>query len=194
MCRGWGFSGGASCKEPACQYRRCKRCGFDPWVGKIPWRRAWQPTPVLLPRESDGQRSLAGYSPQDRKRVGHGWSYLASTSHTCGTAAVQLTKTAAAAGSRMDCQTRHIWLQTTEIPNSLGKEESVLLVVVGVVWFGLVWLESQLQACSNVSPGVASPGSWGQMGLTRAWESSQEFRVCSKSKATPVPRSLWASP
>ena len=37
--------------------------GFDPWVGKIPWRRAWQPTLVFLPGESHGQRSLAGYSP-----------------------------------------------------------------------------------------------------------------------------------
>ena len=36
---------------------------FDPWVGKIPWRRAWQPTPVFLPGESHGQRSLVGYSP-----------------------------------------------------------------------------------------------------------------------------------
>ena len=39
------------------------RHGFDPWVMKIPWRRAWQPTPLLLPGESHGQRSLAGYSP-----------------------------------------------------------------------------------------------------------------------------------
>ena len=38
-----------------------KRLGFDPWVGKIPWRRAWRPTPVFLPGESLGQRSLAGY-------------------------------------------------------------------------------------------------------------------------------------
>ena len=36
---------------------------FDPWVGKIPWRREWLPTPVFLPREFHGQRSLAGYSP-----------------------------------------------------------------------------------------------------------------------------------
>ena len=36
---------------------------FDPWVGKIPWRRKWQPTPALLPGESHGQRNLAGYSP-----------------------------------------------------------------------------------------------------------------------------------
>ena len=34
-----------------------------PWVGKIPWRREWQPTLVFLPRESHGQRSLEGYSP-----------------------------------------------------------------------------------------------------------------------------------
>ena len=40
------------------------RCVFDSWVGKIPWRRAWQPTPVFLPGESDGQSSLEGYSPQ----------------------------------------------------------------------------------------------------------------------------------
>ena len=37
---------------------------FDPWVRKIPWRRAWQPAPIFLPGESHGQRSLAGYSPQ----------------------------------------------------------------------------------------------------------------------------------
>ena len=43
------------------------RPGFDPWVGKIPWRRAWQPTPVFLPGESHGQRSLVGYSPWDHK-------------------------------------------------------------------------------------------------------------------------------
>ena len=39
-----------------------KRCGFDPWVKKIPWRRALKPTPVLLLGESHGQRSLVGYS------------------------------------------------------------------------------------------------------------------------------------
>ena len=40
---------------------------LDPWVGKIPWRRAWQPTPVFLPGESRGQRSLVGCSPWDRR-------------------------------------------------------------------------------------------------------------------------------
>ena len=52
--------GGASGKESACQ-GRSKRRKFYSWVGKIPWRRAWQPTPVFLPGESHGQRSLAGY-------------------------------------------------------------------------------------------------------------------------------------
>ena len=51
----------------ACQYRRHKRYKFNLWVRKIPWRRAWQPTPAFLPGESHGQRSLAGYSLYGRK-------------------------------------------------------------------------------------------------------------------------------
>ena len=42
---------------------QCGRPGFDPWVGKVPWRRKWQSTPVLLPGKSHGQRSLVDYSP-----------------------------------------------------------------------------------------------------------------------------------
>jgi len=57
-----GFPGGASGKEPACQYRKPRRLGFNAWVGKIPWRRAWQHTQVFLPGESHEQKSLAGYS------------------------------------------------------------------------------------------------------------------------------------
>ena len=47
------------------------RPGFDPLVGKTPWRRAWQPTPVFLPGEFHGQRSLADYSPWGCKESGH---------------------------------------------------------------------------------------------------------------------------
>ena len=47
-------------KESACQ---CRRCEFSPWFGKIFWRRKRQPTPIFLPRESHGQRSLVSYSP-----------------------------------------------------------------------------------------------------------------------------------
>ena len=46
------FPGDANCKESACQCRKGKRSGFDPWVGKILWRRAWKPTPVFWPEES----------------------------------------------------------------------------------------------------------------------------------------------
>ena len=55
-------------KESTCQ---CRRCGFDPWDGRVPWRRKWQSTPVFLPGKSHGQRSLADYSSWGRKRVRH---------------------------------------------------------------------------------------------------------------------------
>ena len=48
----YGFPGGTSGKEITCQCRRHKRLGFNPWVGKILWRRTWQPTLVFLPGES----------------------------------------------------------------------------------------------------------------------------------------------
>ena len=46
---------------------QCRRPGFDPWLGKIPWRREWLPTPVFLPGELDRQRSLVVYSPWSHK-------------------------------------------------------------------------------------------------------------------------------
>jgi len=48
-----------------------RRYMFNHWVGKIPWRRKWQPIPVVLPGKSHGQRSLADYSPWGLKRAGH---------------------------------------------------------------------------------------------------------------------------
>ena len=50
-------------EESACQCRRCRRCGFDLWVRKIPWSRKWQPTAIFLPGKSHGQRRLVVYSP-----------------------------------------------------------------------------------------------------------------------------------
>ena len=64
-----GFPGGAVGKEYTHQYRRRKRCGFNPWKGMIPRRRKWQPTLVFLPRKFHGQRSLAGYIPWDHKEL-----------------------------------------------------------------------------------------------------------------------------
>ena len=58
---GKAIEDGANGKEPTCQCRRRKRSWFSPWVRKMPWRRAWQPTPVVLPGESHGQRRLTGY-------------------------------------------------------------------------------------------------------------------------------------
>ena len=64
MCIGnRAFPGGISGKESVWQCSSRKRCQFNPWVGKILWSRAWQPTPVSLPGESHGQKSLAVYSP-----------------------------------------------------------------------------------------------------------------------------------
>ena len=54
-------------KESACQCRRHRRLGFNPWVRKIPWSRKWQPTPVFAPGKSHGQKSLADYSLQSHK-------------------------------------------------------------------------------------------------------------------------------
>ena len=51
-------------KEPPCQ---CRRHRFDPWVRKMPWRKAWHP--ASFPGESHGERSLAGYRPQGRKEL-----------------------------------------------------------------------------------------------------------------------------
>ena len=62
-----GFPGGASDKESACQWRGWKRSSFDPWARKIPWRRKWQQTPVLLPGKSHRQRSLVDYHPRGHK-------------------------------------------------------------------------------------------------------------------------------
>ena len=63
-------------KNPPVSAGRCKRHKFDPWVGKIPWNRKWQPIPGFLPEESQGWRSLAGYRPWGRTESDR-------TEHTC---------------------------------------------------------------------------------------------------------------
>ena len=68
-----GFPGSTSGKESACQCRIRRRHRLDPWVGKIPWRRKWHPTPVFLLTESQGQWSLLGYGPWWR-RVRNYWA------------------------------------------------------------------------------------------------------------------------
>jgi len=56
-------------KNPAAKAGDIREHRFDPWVGKVPWRRAWLPIPVFLPGESHGQRSLVGYSPWGHKKL-----------------------------------------------------------------------------------------------------------------------------
>ena len=57
-----GFPNGTRGEESTCQCKRHTRHRFDPWIGKIPWRKKWQPSPVFLPGEPHGHRSLASYS------------------------------------------------------------------------------------------------------------------------------------
>ena len=71
--------GGAPSKRTACHCRRYKRCGFDPWVGKIPWRRAWQPTPDFLPGESHWTEETGKLHSIGSHRVGPDWKNLVGT-------------------------------------------------------------------------------------------------------------------
>ena len=64
-----GFPDGASDRRPACQHRRHKRYGFNPWLRKFPQKRSWKPTPVFFPGEFQGQRSLESYSSQGHKEL-----------------------------------------------------------------------------------------------------------------------------
>ena len=69
-------------KESTCQWRRCRRLGCNLRVGKIPWTRKWQPTPVFLPGESHGQRSLEDYvESMGLQRVGHEWAHTRVYTH-----------------------------------------------------------------------------------------------------------------
>ena len=69
--------GGASGKEPAYQWRNHRRHVFDPWLGKIPRRRAWQPTPVFLPGEFSWTEKPGGLQSMGPQKVRPNWSDLA---------------------------------------------------------------------------------------------------------------------
>ena len=86
------FPLGTSGKEPACQYRRHKRCRFSLWIGKIPWRREWQPTGVFLPGESwteepERLQSMGsqrvGLSTHSRMQIGEGDHRFGEQYATC---------------------------------------------------------------------------------------------------------------
>ena len=76
----WGFPGCSSGKESTCRRRSCRIQRLNSWARQIPWKRARQPTLVLLLRECHGQRSLAGYSPHmGSQSVRQNWSNSACT-------------------------------------------------------------------------------------------------------------------
>ena len=70
VCKAYGFPGSANGAESACQYRRCKRCGFDPWVGKIPRSRKWQPHSSILPWKIPWTEQPGGLQSMGLQRVG----------------------------------------------------------------------------------------------------------------------------
>ena len=98
----YGFPRWYRGKESACQCRNHRRCEFNPWVRKIPWRRDWLPTPVFLPGKSLGQRILMGHSTQGHKESDR-------TEHTCAVASsVQFSSVAPSCPTLcdpMDCST-----------------------------------------------------------------------------------------
>ena len=68
----WAFQV-VQCRESTCQCRRLKRRRFDPWVGKIPWRREWLPTPVFLPGKFMNRGAWQG-TVCGSQRVRHNWA------------------------------------------------------------------------------------------------------------------------
>ena len=118
-----GFSGGTGCEEPTCQCRRPKNCGFDPWVGKISWRRKWQPIPVFLTGESHGQRSLAGHSPWGHTESDTTWHISSLTPMLCGRWQLSLTW--------MGRQPRHRDWDLNPTPLPLIYPESLFLQICG---------------------------------------------------------------
>ena len=123
------------------QVRR-KTSGFNPWVGKIPWRREWQPIPVFLPGESHGQRSPAGCGPWDHD---FSWTRLKHSMALCLNPVVythtQDFQYLWLHIFRMQKASQIIWyLQVSRFAQ--GKNKSLL--IIGLHW----WLSSKESACS----------------------------------------------
>ena len=105
--------------------RRRRRFGFNPWCGKILWRRAWQPTPVFLLGKSHGQRSLAGYSTWGRKEL----DMTEATDHTCiyDWDNLKLSK----------CVKSYLWILAWKTPVLLGGMVEVLYFFISLNVFVL---------------------------------------------------------
>ena len=104
-------------KKSTCQCRRHKRHGCNPWVGKIPWRRKWQPTPVFLPGQFHGQRSLAVHGVAKSQTQLSGWAHTHTHTHTHTLLAVP--KYAEASWNKQDS----VWAVWLPSPSNLGCPE-----------------------------------------------------------------------
>ena len=134
-----GFPGGASGKEPACQCRRRKRCGFDPWVGKIPWRRAWQPSPVYLAWRSPRTEEPGNLQSMGLPRVRHEWSDLARDGFRCTEEWLSHTHTCS-----------HSPPDSPPIQSSHSIEQSSLCYTVGSCWLSI--LNIRVCSCWSQTP------------------------------------------
>ena len=140
-------SGGASGKEFVCQWRRHKRQGFDLWVGKIPWRRKWQPAPIFLLGKSHGQRSLGWLQSTGLQS----WTRLSAYAHTH-------TNTDAYEGVLV----LHVVWDEGSLPGEVAFEIS------GPFW-QMIYNHKELQFCRSVVwPVLALP-------LTSAWSQISYF-------------------
>ena len=108
--------------------------GFNPWVGKILWRREWQSTPVFLSGELHGQKSLVSYSPWGR-RVGHDW-----VTHTHTSVSAQGSSTALSLHSGpSSCLKTPQFPVLPQIPSPTNFLFLQLIISAGV-WWKEIWL------------------------------------------------------
>ena len=120
------FPGGSDIKQSTCHYRRYRRCLFNPWVRKIPWRRKWQPTPELFPGKSNGQS--AWQATKSQIWLTHSHLILI----------------------RSACVLSHVWLFVTPLtvahqaPQSMGFFQAWILEWVAISFSrGSFWLRDQ---------------------------------------------------
>ena len=159
------FPGGPSGKESACRCRRHKRPRFNLWVRKIPWSGAWQPTPVFLPGESHGQRSLTTYSPQ-------GWEESDTTERLTKTLCSQCRAPGLDpwsgnliphAATKILQATTKTWHSQINIFKNFLKDQrqpQSLLILFLFIWKAAIGLWNLIDLSSN--PNIATPGcgSW----------------------------------
>ena len=119
-----------SSKESTCQCRRYRRCEFDSWVGKIPWRRKWPPTPAFLPGEFHGQRRLAGYSPWGHKESGR-------TEHMHSMEGVQTR-------GNLWCQGQHV---DSEVHSGLSLRTLALILLDNLISLSYSFFSVKWEAC-----------------------------------------------